>query len=55
MQPQPLSRSLSTEEFFRQLRAPTEDEGKLTARDLLMTAAEVGGALAACGALHLFV
>lgn len=55
MQQQPLTRTLTTEEFFRSLESPHEDSRKLTARDLLFTAAQVGGTLAACGAIHLFV
>ncbi len=55
MYQQPVTQALSTRQLYRTLKSTIEDDRKLTSRDLLMTVAQVGGALAACGALHLFV
>ncbi len=53
MYQQPIAQTLSTKEFFRSLNSPIEDDRKLTVHDLLLTAAQVGAALVACGALHI--
>lgn len=55
MYQQPVAQAISTRELLRSLKSTIEDDRKLTSRDLLATVAQVGGALAACGALHLFV
>lgn len=52
MYPQPLTQTLTTEEFFRSLNSPTEDTRKLTLRDAMMTVAQVLGVLALCVGLH---